>query len=65
MKENYKVSAFNKEFTFNKKVSLLSLLSEEDKKKYLCAKVNNRIRELSYELYLVFYNSYFHNFWSN
>lgn len=51
MKENYKVSAFNKEFTFNKKVSLLSLLSEEDKKKYLCAKVNNRIRELSYELY--------------
>ncbi len=36
---------------FEKKVSLLSLLDEEDKKKYYCAKVNNRVRELNYEIY--------------
>ncbi len=36
---------------FEKKVSLLSLLDEEEKKKYYCAKVNNRVRELNYEIY--------------
>ncbi len=36
---------------FEKRVSLLSLLKEEDKKKYICAKVNNRVRELNYEIY--------------
>ena len=51
MKENFVVSVFNKKITFNKKISLLSLLEEGEKKKYLCAKVNNRIRELTYELY--------------
>lgn len=34
-----------------KKTSLLSLLSDEEKKKYFAAKVNNRVRELNYEVY--------------
>ncbi len=36
---------------FERKVSLLSLLKEDEKKKYFCAKVNNRVRELTYEVY--------------
>ena len=36
---------------FNKNVCLLDLIPEEDKKKYICARVNNRVRELTYEVY--------------
>jgi len=38
---------------FNNKVALLDLLSEEEKKekRYICANVNNRTRELTYEVY--------------
>ena len=36
---------------FNKNVRLLDLIPEEDKKKYICARVNNRVRELTYEVY--------------
>jgi uridine kinase len=38
---------------YEKKVSLLDLLDENDPKKmdYVCAKVNNRVRELTYEVY--------------
>ena len=35
---------------FNKNVRLLDLIPEEDKKKYICARVNNRVRELTYEV---------------
>lgn len=41
----------HEEKRFEKKVSLLSLLNEDEKKKYYCAKVNNRVRELTYEVY--------------
>ncbi len=41
----------HEEKRFEKKVSLLSLLKEDEKKKYFCAKVNNRVRELTYEVY--------------
>ena len=40
-----------KEKVFDQKVSLLSLLDEKDKFNYLAAKVNNRLRELQYEVY--------------
>lgn len=39
-----------KQQTFDKKVSLLSLLDNNDES-IICAKVNNRIRELTYEVY--------------
>lgn len=38
------------EKTFDKKVELLTLVDDPDKK-FICAKVNNRIRELTYEVY--------------
>lgn len=41
----------NKQETFNKKVSLLDLLPDNEKKNYICANVNNVIRSLDYELY--------------
>lgn len=46
-----KIGNVNKEF--DKKVAVLDLLSEEQKadKSIVCAKVNNRIRELTYEIY--------------
>jgi uridine kinase len=41
-----------KKQTFDKKVSLISLLDGvENPKSFICAKVNNRVRELSYEVY--------------
>ena len=50
---SFKVKINNEEKTFAKKVMLLSLLSEEEKAKkdIVCAKVNNRVRELTYEVY--------------
>lgn len=47
----FKVKYMGKEKVFNQKVSLLSLLDEKDKYNYLAAKVNNRLRELTYEVY--------------
>ncbi len=47
----FTVKINGEERRFEKRVSLLSLLNEEDKKKYFCAKVNNRVRELNYEIY--------------
>ena len=41
----------DKELHFDNKVSLLSLLDDSEKKKYYCAKVNNRVYELTYEVY--------------
>ncbi len=48
---SFKLKIGEKEITLDKKVSLLSLLDDADKKKYVCAKVNNRVRELNYEVY--------------
>ncbi|MBQ7994649.1 MAG: nucleoside kinase [Bacilli bacterium] len=50
----FTVKINDKEMKYEKRVSLLTLLNElpeEDKKKYICAKVNNRVRELNYEVY--------------
>lgn len=51
MKNTFEVHYLNKIQTFNHKVKLIDLLPEADKKKYLCAKVNNRIRELTYDVH--------------
>lgn len=50
---SFEIKAFNKTISFDKKVSLLELLTrfEQEDKKYICAKVNNRVRELTYEVY--------------
>lgn len=38
--------------TFNKKVMLQDLIAEENKdKRFICAKVNNRVKELTYEVF--------------
>jgi uridine kinase len=38
--------------TFEKKVTLLDLIKEKDpERQYVAAKVNNRVRELTYEVY--------------
>lgn len=49
----FKVKFNGQEKTYEKKVALLELLTEEDKAKkvFLCAMVNNRVRELTYEVY--------------
>lgn len=51
MKNNFVVRLSDRQIEFDKKVCLLDLLPECDRKKYLCAKVNNRIRELTYEVH--------------
>lgn len=45
-----KIEVFNKTLEFNKPVSLLEILNIEkiEKTKYICAKVNKRLRELTY-----------------
>lgn len=50
---SFKLKINNEEKTFEKKVMLLSLLGEKEKeeKDIVCAKVNNRVRELTYEVY--------------
>lgn len=50
---SYVVKINGESRTLEKKASLLSLLSEEDRKtkKYIAAKVNNKTRELEYEVY--------------
>ncbi len=51
--QKFKVKLGNVEKEFDKKVSVLSLLSDEQRanKTIICAKVNNRVRELTYEIY--------------
>ena len=46
----FKVKIYNQEYTFDEKVTILKLIRPEDDKKYIAAKVNNRLRELTYEL---------------
>lgn len=46
----YSVKLGEKTFSLEEKTSILSLLDESEKKKYYVAKVNNRLRELTYEL---------------
>lgn len=48
---HFTVCFLNQKREFDRKVKLLDLLPDENKKDYLCAKVNNRIRELTYELH--------------
>ena len=48
----FKVKAFGEERVYNRKVSLLEILGDRDpEKKIVVAKVNNRVRELTYEVY--------------
>ena len=47
---SFQVRFDNKEYTIEKKVSLLSLIGS-DRKDVICAMVNNRLRELNYEVY--------------
>lgn len=42
---------FNNTKKFNEEVRLIDLLSKEDQTKYFCAKVNNRIQELTYTVF--------------
>ena len=50
MDTTFTLHYLGKEETFSKKVKLKSLL-DKDQKQYICAKVNNRIQELEYDVY--------------
>ncbi len=49
----FEITTFGKKLSFEKKITLLDLLKQldMDDKRYICAKVNNRVRELNYEVY--------------
>lgn len=47
---SFTIKYLNKEETFDKKVCLLDLIGRENKD-IICARVNNRVRELTYEVY--------------
>jgi len=47
---SFKIKVLGKEKTFNKNVRLLDLIDKDDKS-IICARVNNRVRELTYEVY--------------
>lgn len=47
---SFTLKYLNKEKTFDKKVRLLDLIENNDKS-IICARVNNRVRELTYEVY--------------
>ncbi len=51
--QKFKVKIGDETKEFDKKVAILDLLNEKQKKEknIICAKVNNRIRELTYEIY--------------
>ena len=51
MKNRFVVVSEDKELYFDQKIKLLNLIPENDRKNYLCAKVNNRIRELTYDVH--------------
>ena len=46
----FTVKLNDKSFSFDEKTPILSLIEKGDEKKYIAAKVNNRLRELTYEL---------------
>ena len=46
----FQVTLGDNVFKLDKKTPILELIPENEKKKYFVAKVNNRLRELSYEL---------------
>ena len=46
---SFKVSYLGKEKTFTKRVKIVDLLEKEDRS-IICARVNNRLRELTYEI---------------
>lgn len=46
----FKVNFSGREFVLDEKTSILSLIPSDEKKDYYAAKVNNRLRELTYEL---------------
>lgn len=50
MKSNFEVDFLDRKETFSSKIKLLNLIDNSNKE-ILCAKVNNRIRELTYELH--------------
>ena len=47
---SFKLKFLGKEKEFEKNVKLLDLIENNDKS-YICARVNNRLRELTYEVY--------------
>ena len=47
----FKINYLGQTKEFDHKVKLLDLIPEENKKKFLCAKVNNRLRELTYDVH--------------
>ena len=46
----FKVEIQGKSLELTEKTSILSLIADSEKKNYFAAKVNNRLRELNYEL---------------
>lgn len=46
----FKVKIYDQEYVLDEKTPILKLIKAEDQKKYFAAKVNNRLRELTYEL---------------
>ena len=50
-KNKFTLKVGDKNLTFDRKIALLDLIDSNEDKKYLCAKVNNRIRELTYEVF--------------
>lgn len=50
MNSTFKITCFGKTTTYQKKVNLASLVDDKDKI-YICAKVNNRLRSLDYDVY--------------
>ena len=50
MENSFKIKIKDKELIFNKKVKILDLI-EKDNYEYIAATVNNRLRELDYEIY--------------
>ena len=50
MENSFKVKIYNEILTFDKKVKILDLI-KGDKHQYIYAKVNNRLRELTYEIF--------------
>lgn len=52
MQNQFKIKFFNKEEVHTQKVKLLDLIKNcENKNDFICAKVNNRLRELTYDVY--------------
>lgn len=50
MKTTFTINCFGNSETFTKKVKLVDLI-KNNQKEYLCAKVNNRLRSLNYDVY--------------